>query len=144
MNSLISDLASVHIGSACVKPDGDLEVEIKGQKITIDQSKFSGYTEATRTAIRDLVKSCVVLNVEIEQYVRAVEANQKLARIPSPVEYRALRNDFKKELSFLLKIVLSNLPEEKARNYIVSSNFVYYEALWETAKRSSGLLSFRK
>jgi hypothetical protein len=34
--------------------------------------------------------------------------------------------------------------EEKARHFIVSSNLLYYEALWGAAKRSSGLQAFRK
>lgn len=48
------------------------------------------------------------------------------------------------ELAFLKKLVGSDMDEEKARHYIVSSNLLYYEALWSAAKRSRGLQSFRK
>lgn len=48
------------------------------------------------------------------------------------------------ELAFLQKLVGTDMDEEKARNYIVSSNLLYYEALWGAAKRSHGLQSFRK
>ena len=48
------------------------------------------------------------------------------------------------ELAFLKKLAGSNMDEEKARNYIVSSNLLYYEALWAAAKRTSGIRSFRK
>lgn len=48
------------------------------------------------------------------------------------------------ELAFLEKLAGSDMDEEKARHYIVSSNLLYYEALWSAAKRSRGLQSFRK
>lgn len=48
------------------------------------------------------------------------------------------------ELAFLQKLTSSEMDEEKARHYIVSSNLLYYEALWGAAKRSRGLQSFRK
>ena len=52
------------------------------------------------------------------------------------------------ELAFLKKLASSEMDEEKAqekaRHYIVSSNLLYYEALWGAAKRSTGLQSFRK
>jgi hypothetical protein len=60
------------------------------------------------------------------------------------VRYRSLRNDMRNELAFLEKISGSTMDEEKARHYIVSSNLLYYEALWGAAKRSMGLQSFRK
>ncbi|KAH6876281.1 hypothetical protein BKA58DRAFT_400382 [Alternaria rosae] len=58
--------------------------------------------------------------------------------------YRNLRNDMHNELAFLQKIAGSTIDEEKARHYIVSSNLLYYEALWGAAKRSMGIQSFRK
>ncbi|ORY08574.1 hypothetical protein BCR34DRAFT_488497 [Clohesyomyces aquaticus] len=97
-----------------------------------------------QATIAELIQRCNTLYQEVETYVNAVDANQKLAKIQNPVEYRSLRNDFKNELAFLKKLVDMKLPEEKARHYIVSSNLTYYEALWAAAKRSSGLLSFRK
>jgi hypothetical protein len=97
-----------------------------------------------QSTIDDLIKRCKALHDEVETYVAAVDTNQKLARVQNPVEYRSLRNDFKNELAFLKKLVGSNLSEEKARHYIVSSNLLYFEALWSAAKRSTGLLSFRK
>jgi len=36
------------------------------------------------------------------------------------------------------------MSEVKLRQYVVSSNVLYYEALWNAAKRSSGILAFRK
>ncbi|KAF2873857.1 hypothetical protein BDV95DRAFT_489071 [Massariosphaeria phaeospora] len=96
------------------------------------------------TTIQTLITRCKVLNEEVGAFIDAVEANQKLAKFPSPVEYRSLRNDFKNELTFLNKLLGSNLNEEKIRHYIVSSNLTYYEAIWEAAKRLSGILAFRK
>jgi hypothetical protein len=101
-------------------------------------------TTELKATIQDLLDRCRSLHYEVETYVAAVEANQKLAKLSNPVEYRSLRNDFKHELAFLNKLVGTKLSEEKARNYIVSSNLLYYEALWSAAKRSSGLLAFRK
>ncbi|KAF2189070.1 hypothetical protein K469DRAFT_702798 [Zopfia rhizophila CBS 207.26] len=97
-----------------------------------------------KATVQDLISRCKAIHEEVETYVAAVDANQKLARTQNPVEYRSLRSDFKNELGFLQKLSTSNLSEERARHYIVSSNLVYYEALWDAAKRSSGLLSFRK
>ncbi|KAF1973845.1 hypothetical protein BU23DRAFT_463606 [Bimuria novae-zelandiae CBS 107.79] len=91
-----------------------------------------------------LIERCNTLHEEVEHYVTAVDASQKQAKIPCPVEYRTLRSDFKNELAFLNKLKSANHPPEKARHYAVSSNLLYYEALWAAAKRSSGLLAFRK
>lgn len=97
-----------------------------------------------RKTVVELIQRCKILQEEVEKYVSAVDANQKDAKIPYQVEYRSLRNDFKNELAFLSKLQGSDLSTEKARHYIVSSNLLYYEALWAAAKRSSGLLGFRK
>lgn len=94
--------------------------------------------------IEGLIERCNTLYDEVETYVAAVIAKQKQTRVQHPVEYRNLRNDFKNELAFLKKIATSNVEEEKARHFIVSSNLLYYEALWSAAKRSSGLQAFRK
>lgn len=91
-----------------------------------------------------LIERCKILHEEVEQYVAAVDTSQKQAKIPYQVEYRTLRSDFKNELAFLQKLKSANHPPEKARHYAVSSNLLYYEALWAAAKRSSGLLAFRK
>ncbi|KAF2011456.1 hypothetical protein BU24DRAFT_426540 [Aaosphaeria arxii CBS 175.79] len=97
-----------------------------------------------QATINDLINRCKTLHSEVETYVAAVDSNQKLAKVQNPVEYRSLRSDFKNELAFLNKLTRSGLSEEKARHWIVSSNLVYFEALWSAAKRSTGLLSFRK
>lgn len=94
--------------------------------------------------VNTLIERCKTLHEEVEEYVTAVETSQKQAKIPCPVEYRTLRSDFKNELVFLNKLKSANHPPEKARHYAVSSNLLYYEALWAAAKRSSGLLAFRK
>lgn len=94
--------------------------------------------------VDELIERCRTLHGEVEQYVSAVDANQMQAKIPSQVEYRTLRSDFKNELGFLNKLKSANHPPEKARHYAASSNLLYYEALWAAAKRSSGLLAFRK
>lgn len=91
-----------------------------------------------------LIERCKNLHEEVERYVAAVDASQEQAKIPYQVEYRTLRSDFKNELGFLQKLKSANHPPEKARHYAVSSNLLYYEALWAAAKRSSGLLGFRK
>jgi hypothetical protein len=94
--------------------------------------------------VNDLIARCSTLVEEVEAYVVAVDARQAGTKVHIPVEYRNLRSDFKSELAFLRKIAVSTMPPDKVRNYIVSSNLTYYEALWASAKRSSGLLGFRK
>jgi hypothetical protein len=44
----------------------------------------------------------------------------------------------------LNKVSSQEVPEERLRQYVVSSNVLYYEALWNAAKRSSGIVAFRK
>ncbi|EUC32526.1 hypothetical protein COCCADRAFT_5790 [Bipolaris zeicola 26-R-13] len=94
--------------------------------------------------IQGLVERGKRLHDEVETYVAAVLEKQKVGKVHNPVEYRNLRNDMRNELAFLKKLVGSEIDEEKARHYIVSSNILYYEALWSAAKRSRGLQSFRK
>ncbi|KAF1847260.1 uncharacterized protein K460DRAFT_363361 [Cucurbitaria berberidis CBS 394.84] len=102
-------------------------------------------TTDLEATIQALVERGKILHDEVETYVAAVLAKQKTAKFQNPVEYRNLRNDMKNELVFLKKIAgSSEMDEEKARHYIVSSNLLYYEALWNAAKRFSGLQSFRK
>ncbi|KAL1798052.1 hypothetical protein ACET3X_004658 [Alternaria dauci] len=94
--------------------------------------------------IQGLVARGNHLNNEVETYIAAVLEKQKVGKVYHPVEYRNLRNDMRNELAFLKKLAGSNMDEEKARHYIVSSNLLYYEALWAAAKRTSGIQSFRK
>jgi hypothetical protein len=94
--------------------------------------------------IHGLIVRCNTLYDEVETYVAAVIDKQKQTRVQHPVEYRNLRNDFKNELAFLRKIAGADMDEQKARHFIVSSNLLYYEALWSAAKRSSSLQAFRK
>jgi len=94
--------------------------------------------------VDNLISRCKTLHNEVEQYVAAVDASQKQSKIPCQVEYRTLRSDFKNELAFLNKLKGSNLTPEKTRHYAVSSNLLYYEAIWGAAKRATGLLGFRK
>ena len=107
-------------------------------------SVSNGETPDLQTTIQQIIERGRILHEEVEVYVAAVIAKQETAKVQNPVEYRNLRNDMKNELAFLKKIAGSTMNEEKARHYIVSSNLLYYEALWCTAKRSSGLQSFRK
>jgi hypothetical protein len=94
--------------------------------------------------IQNLIDRCTNLHEEVETYVTAVIAKQKHTKAQHPVEYRNLRTDFRNELAFLKKIAGQNMDEEKVRHFIVSSNLLYYEALWGAAKRSQGLQAFRK
>jgi hypothetical protein len=94
--------------------------------------------------VNDLIARCRTLYEEVEAYVAAVDARQAATKVHIPVEYRTLRSDFKNELAFLERIAASTMSPEKISNYIVSSNLTYHEALWDSAKRSSGLLGFRK
>jgi hypothetical protein len=120
--------------------------------ITTDFSNMDLETDATsvsdqpdlETTIQGLIDRCKTMYDEVETYAAAVIAKQKQTRAQHPVEYRNLRNDFKNELAFLKKMAGANMDEEKARHCIVSSNLLYYEALWGAAKRSSGLQAFRK
>ncbi|KAL6704291.1 hypothetical protein ACN47E_008355 [Coniothyrium glycines] len=97
-----------------------------------------------QATIQGLIERGRIFHEEVEAYVAAVQEKQKMSRNQNPVEYRNLRNDMKNELAFLKKLAGSQVDEEKARHYIVSSNLLYYEALWSAAKRSYGLQSFRK
>lgn len=101
-------------------------------------------SEDLDATVQKLIDRCTALYDEVGTYIEAVVERQKTTRVQHPVEYRNLRNDFKKELAFLKKIVNSGKTEEKVRHFIVSSNLTYYEALWGAAKRSSGLHAFRK
>ncbi|KAF1921642.1 hypothetical protein BDU57DRAFT_510560 [Ampelomyces quisqualis] len=122
------------------------------ESITTDLSNLDLETDATslsgsvdvEVTVQNLIDRCKSLYDEVETYVAAVVAKQKLTRAQHPVEYRNLRNDFKNELAFLKKINSANMNEDKARHFIVSSNLLYHEALWSAAKRSSGLQAFRK
>ncbi|KAL6151715.1 hypothetical protein ACJQWK_10241 [Exserohilum turcicum] len=115
----------------------DLEHEPAPEKVPTPRAEL----EAT---IQSLVERGKRLHDEVETYVAAVLEKQKVGKVYNPVEYRNLRNDMRNELAFLKKLVGSNMDEEKARHYIVSSNLLYYEALWSAAKRSHSLQSFRK
>lgn len=99
-----------------------------------------------QTTIQKLITRCETLNEEVQKYISAVDTNPKTAKVPCPVEYRSLRNEFKTELAFLTKLKsrTANMSAEKAHQYAVSSNLVYFEALWAAAKRSSALRTFRK
>lgn len=97
-----------------------------------------------RSTIDSLIARCTSLCSEIEIYVSAVEEAQKASRVHIRVEYKNLRNDCKHELAFLRKLLDYNMPEKKKNNYIASSNLIYYESLWNVAKQTSGLVSFRK
>lgn len=114
------------------------------ESVTADFSNLDLDTEATSVIIENLISRCQTLCDEVETYVVAVVAKQKQTKAQHPSEYRNLRNDFKSELAFLKKIAGANYPEQKARHCIVSSNLLYYEALWSAAKRCSGLQAFRK
>lgn len=116
-------------------------------KLSIDKNDPNdddSQTVSIEASIQEHVQRAKVIHEEVEAYVEAVLARQKLAKTQHPVEYRNLRNDMKNELIFLRRIAGTNMDTEKARHYIVSSNLLYYEALWSAAKRSSGLQSFRK
>jgi hypothetical protein len=115
----------------------DLETETEATSV----AGSNVYLEIT---IQNLIDRCTTLYDEVETYVAAVIAKQKQTRVQHPVEYRNLRTDFKNELAFLKKIAGQNMNEEKARHFIVSSNLLYYEALWSAAKRAQGLQAFRK
>ncbi|KAF2276411.1 uncharacterized protein EI97DRAFT_38680 [Westerdykella ornata] len=138
-DALSNDLEKLHLGKLR-SANGKPEAGVGGD---VDSENPSACSTALKT-IDDLVNRCRTLHDEVETYVAAVEEKQKQSKTHHPVEYRSLRNDFKNELAFLQKLTTSNLSEEKAKHYIVSSNLVYYEALWDAAKRSSGLLAFRK
>ncbi|KAF2736568.1 hypothetical protein EJ04DRAFT_489829 [Polyplosphaeria fusca] len=118
---------------------------------TIDPSLASSLDKLSvndleiKASIADLIERCNLLKSEVEEYVAAaVEKNRKSPKTEAYVEYRTLKNDFLSELAFLNKVASQDLPEEKIRTHITSSNLVYYEALWSAAKRSSGIVSFRK
>ena len=124
-----------------------LGLETDATSITEFDTKDTGAFNSTvdlEVTIEGLIDRCKTLSDEVETYVAAVIAKQKQTRVQHPVEYRNLRNDFKNELAFLKKVSVANMDEEKARHFIVSSNLLYYEALWNAAKRSSGLQAFRK
>ncbi|KAH7384030.1 hypothetical protein DE146DRAFT_622175 [Phaeosphaeria sp. MPI-PUGE-AT-0046c] len=120
-----------------------MTTEFSNMDLDTDATNVSGNFDL-KVTVQNLIDRCKTLYDEVEIYVAAVVAKQKQTRVQHPVEYRNLRNDFKNELAFLKKIAGTNIDEEKVRHFIVSSNLLYYEALWGAAKRSSGLQAFRK
>ncbi|OCL03921.1 hypothetical protein AOQ84DRAFT_301853 [Glonium stellatum] len=115
-----------------------------------DDDQLSTTTESQKEKVaafqataQDLVRRCKELLAEVEQWVGALH-ERKLSKGERAVEYRALRNDIRSELSFLEKLSEMDGSEEKAYQYLVSSNLLFFEALWAAAKRTSGLLYFRK
>jgi hypothetical protein len=90
-----------------------------------------------------LFQRAEVLLCEVETWIEAVH-EKKLSTGQRAVEYRTIRNDIEAEIGFLTKLTKMDLRQEKARHYIDSSNLMYFEAMWAAAKRSSGLLAFRK
>ncbi|CAN9241956.1 unnamed protein product [Alternaria alternata] len=118
---------------------GNMKLEEK-----TDSDKMPTPRAELEITIQGLVARGNHLNNEVETYIAAVLEKQKVGKVYNPVEYRNLRNDMRNELAFLKKLAGSNMDEEKARHYIVSSNLLYYEALWAAAKRTSGIQSFRK
>ncbi|KAF2489675.1 hypothetical protein BU16DRAFT_471637 [Lophium mytilinum] len=92
---------------------------------------------------QDLLSRAKSLLSEVETWIEAVH-QKKLSTGQRAVEYRTIRNDIEAEIGFLQKLATMDLSQEKARHYIVSSNLMYFEAMWAAAKRSSGLLAFRK
>ncbi|KAF2681500.1 hypothetical protein K458DRAFT_479382 [Lentithecium fluviatile CBS 122367] len=111
------------------------------QEIDLEDTKT---VEDPQKVIQDLLGRCQALYAEVEQYIAAVDANQKGSKLLYSVEYKGLRNDFKSELAFLTKIQAADMSAEKSRNYTSCSNLLYHEALWATAKRCTGLVAFRK
>jgi hypothetical protein len=122
------------------------------ESITTGFSNMDLETDATsvsdhpdiQVTIQDLISRCRTMYDEVETYVAAVIAKQKQTKFQHHVEYRNLRDLFKNELAFLDKVANTKMDEEKAQHFIVSSNLLYYEALWGAAKRTSGLRAFRK
>ncbi|KAF2825636.1 hypothetical protein CC86DRAFT_370588 [Ophiobolus disseminans] len=113
-------------------------------QLDVKDTNATNSTAELEATIENLIHRCSTLSDEVETYVAAVVAKQKQTRVQHPVEYRNLRNDFKNELAFLKKIAVVHMDEEKVRHFIVSSNLLYYEALWNAAKNTSGLQAFRK
>ncbi|KAF1957830.1 hypothetical protein CC80DRAFT_469828 [Byssothecium circinans] len=77
---------------------------------------------------------------EVELYVSAVVAHEKIDRVPHKVNFRTLQSDLKNELAALEKLKTTNPSTAQVR----SNNLVYWEALWAASKRSSGLVDFRR
>lgn len=113
-----------------------------GQSSTTSESPEEKAAAFQATA-QDLVRRCKEMLAEVEQWVEALH-EKKLSKGERAVEYRPLKNDIRSELSFLEKLSEMDGSEEKAYQYLVSSNLLFFEALWAAAKRTSGLLCFRK
>lgn len=113
-----------------------------GQPSTTSESPEEKAAAFQATA-QNLVRRSKEMLAEVEQWVEALH-EKKLSKGERAVEYRALRNDIRSELSFLEKLSEMDGSEEKAYQYLVSSNLLFFEALWAAAKRTSGLLCFRK
>ncbi|CAN9402127.1 unnamed protein product [Alternaria alternata] len=111
---------------------GNMKLEEK-----TDSDKMPTPRAELEITIQGLVARGNHLNNEVETYIAAVLEKQKVGKVYNPVEYGKLRTDMRCELAFLKKLAGSNMDEKKARNYIVSSNLLYYEALWAAAKRVS-------
>ena len=136
--SLTSGLDGLRLDSAIRSGDGS-----QPSPIAMDLSQ-DPRSDELKAKIGHLFDRYHRLYEEFETYAAAVEDNRKLAKIQNPVEYRSLRNDLKSELGFLRKLTSPTLSEKKTQQYIASSNLPYFEALWDAAKRSTGLIHFRK
>ena len=126
-----------------VSPHQQLPLRLKNGGQTSGTESPESTIAELKAIVQDLVNRCKALHSEVEAYVAAVE-EKKLTKTADPVEYRPLRTEIKTELDFLQKLIETKSGPEKIRNHISSSNLVYWEALWAAAKRSEGLLAFRK
>jgi hypothetical protein len=87
-----------------------------------------------------LITNSEKLLSEVDKFIAHLKAQPRLDK----VEYRHFRGDIKKELAALLKLKAKGLSPEKTFHSVKSSNLVFLQAVWDAAKRSSGVVSLKR
>ncbi|KAI9875218.1 MAG: hypothetical protein M1830_008734 [Pleopsidium flavum] len=97
-------------------------------------------TQDETVLVEDLLRNCQGLLKELEDF-RTFLVQQKKDRT---VEIRQFKNSVQSELKSLAKLSNADPTADRTIHTLRSSNFPFYNAVWEAAKRSTGLLAFNK
>jgi len=89
------------------------------------------------TTIEDLQKRCQILLNDLEQF----QTHLKSTRRETSVELRTFDGNIKADLKALQKL---DLNHERIAHLLRSTNVPFFEAVWEAARRSKGVIAFVK
>lgn len=90
--------------------------------------------------IVDLQERCNTLLAELDAFKAHLESNHR----EHEVELRSLRGAVQSEAKALAKLVEAFPEQERINHTLRSSNLPFFEAVWSTAKRSTGVVAFSK